>query len=126
MTTKLPDAYAMEDAVRAIRSLGELLGCRDSMSEDKALEAFRAGRAAYWRNVGYHNQAVGNLCDAANDIGLGAALDARPTGHTAPQASPLFLIASLVPLNPLARAELHAARDAIINRRNSPHGHRAA
>ncbi len=113
-----PDQTDIAEALRAIRSLGELLGCHDGTSEDKALYAFINGRAAFWPNVGYHNAAVGNLCDAANDDGLLAALDARPVNLSSPAASPLYLIASLIPLNGKARAELHRAREAEMAKRD--------
>lgn len=70
--------------------------------DEAALAAFMNGDAAFWRTVGYHNQAAGSLCNEANTIGLEAALEARDQN----------------PVNGKARTALHRAREAAMAKRD--------
>jgi hypothetical protein len=111
MPKPYPDTHEVQAAIRAIGALSELFNIADTLAEEWALYAFTVGRPAYWRTVGYGNQALGNLMDDANRLGLEAALAARPDGTTGASA-PLYLLGCLVPLNAQARFELNRLREA--------------
>lgn len=92
----------------ALRERDEHIGTKQW--EDGALEAAMAGRAAYWSNATYHNQAALQLVDLANAEGLPAAViqccdDTYPS-HAKHR---LYLLATLTPLNRAACVEMERA-----------------
>lgn len=103
------DFEPIDTTIRAIRALGDLLRSADSTCEELAIAAALAGRAAFWTSATYDNQAAVRFARLANTIRLEEALPACVVcGIEA--ASPLELLASLIPLNPKARAALATAR----------------
>ena len=106
---ELSDFEPIDTTIRAIRALGDLLRSADSVCEDMAIEAALAGRPAYWTSATYHNQAAVRFAQLANTMPLQAALGACAQPRLQ-AASPLELLASLIPLNAQARLALQEAR----------------
>jgi hypothetical protein len=103
------DFEPIDTTIRAIRALGDLLRSADSTCEELAIEAALAGRAAFWSSAPYDNQAAVRFARLANTIPLEEALAACVKADIG-AASPVALLASLIPLNPRARNALQTAR----------------
>jgi hypothetical protein len=106
----MTDQNTFDETLGAMRRLGSLLRSEDTVCEENALAALEAGRAVYWTSATYHNQAAVRFAQLAN-LGIPLGLAAiECTVHGVHAASPLELLASLIPLNAAARAALAAAR----------------
>lgn len=104
----------LESAIRAIRAFGDLFDNRCNTDEDAALEAFQAGRAAYWSKAGYSNAKASLVLTAANRYSLENALELHATDdHPSVLARTPYLLGTLIPLNRQACIELNRAWSAI-------------
>jgi hypothetical protein len=84
---------------------------RDNGMEERAIEAFVAGRPAFYTSASYHNARALCLCDTANETGdICAALRTEYRYADSFRATGLN---ALIPLNDLAAAELVAAYSSI-------------
>lgn len=100
----------LPDAIRAISALGNLFNSSDTFAEESALDAFQAGREAYWSKAGYSNQIAGIVLLAANRGGLASALRAHANDDSTLYARRTpYLLGTLIPLNKPAMEALHRA-----------------
>lgn len=97
---------------RRLDAAAALYGFNDSVSREHALEAFFAGKPAYWTTATYHSQRAIGLLDALNrGCEFGIALAANYPAHlTKYRPSALD---TLVPLNIKAANALAKAYDAL-------------
>lgn len=115
MTTAARTApLSLDSAIRAIRAFGDLFDNRCTLDEDHALDAFQAGRAAYWTKAGYSNARATLVLGTANTYDLETALRLHASdNHPSVFASIPYLLGSLIPLNRLAVEEINRAWIAI-------------
>lgn len=105
-----PDPLSFDAAIRAIRALGDLFDNRSTPDEGPALDAFQAGRAAYWTRAGYSNAKACLLLTDANRFSLENALEVHADDdHPSQAARAPYLLGTLIPLNRAACAELERA-----------------
>lgn len=103
---------AIAAATAAIDALG-FLHNNDTSTRDKelALRAISAGRPAFWSNAGYSNTVARILLEEANRTSLADALALATTNGTDGPRDLAVLLASLIPLNPQAVAEIARVRN---------------
>lgn len=105
-----PPGSDISDVIRAVEALKNIWSNGDALTEEAAYEAHQHGRAAFWTTATYHNQAATLLAHAANCEGLDRALARHADdGHPSHAARTPYLLATLVPLNRQARADLEQA-----------------
>lgn len=112
--TPRTEALSLDSAIRAIRAFGDLFDNRSTLDEDLALDAFQAGRAAYWSKAGYSNARATLVLGTANTCDLETALRLHASDdHPSVFASVPYLLGTLIPLNKLAVEDLTRAWSAI-------------
>lgn len=96
------------EGLRRLNAAVELYRNNDSVSREHALDAFFAGKPAYWTTATYHSQRAMGLMDALNKgCEFGIALAANYPAHCTKYRP--GALDTLVPLNRLAANELSEA-----------------
>lgn len=100
------------EGLRRLNVAVELYRNNDSVSREHALEAFMAGKPAYWTTATYHSQrALGLMDDLNRGCEFGIALAANYPAHCTKYRP--GALDTLIPLNRRAAVDLVKAYDAL-------------
>ena len=107
------DPFRIDDGIALLGAMVRAYDNPESHDEDKAIDALREGRPAFWTTATYHNQAARLTVEWANGKTLGEALARFADDRSIVEARhTMRLLDTLIPLHGAAIRALLEARGA--------------